>query len=73
MSGGFDILQTLRSPLADWVASISDFCFAEDACHASEMMGDGNRDEVKVCKMVKLGKREAMRIDPFWYLRLLEA
>jgi hypothetical protein len=69
--GGFDILQTLRSPLAVWAASISDFCFDEDACHASEIMGDGPREVVNVCKMVKLGRRVAIKTEPFWYLHQL--
>ena len=66
--GGFDMLQTLKSPFAAWVASISDFCFDDDACHASEIIGDGPRDVVNVCKMVKIGRRVAIKIDPFWYL-----
>lgn len=68
MLGGFDTLQTLRSPFAACVANISDFCFDDDACHASEIIGDGPRDVVNVCKIVKVGRRVAIRIDPFWYL-----
>lgn len=73
LPGGFDILQTLRSPLADCVASISDFCFDEEACQASEVMGDGPRDEVKVCKMVKIGRRVDIKMDPFWYLQVVSS
>lgn len=68
LPGGFDILQTLKSPLAACVASISDFCFDDDACHASEVIGEGPRELVKVCRMVKMGRRVAIRMEPFWYL-----
>lgn len=46
--GGFDTLQTLKSPFEDWVASISDFCFDEDACQAKEIIGEGPREVVRV-------------------------
>lgn len=46
--GGFDTLQTLRSPLEACVASISDFCFDEEACQAKDTIGDGPREVVKV-------------------------
>lgn len=48
LPGGFATLQTLRSPLAARVASISDFCFDDDACHANDTMGDGPREVVIV-------------------------
>ena len=31
-------------------------------------IGDGARAVVRVCKMVKLGTRETIKIDPFIYL-----
>lgn len=46
--GGFATLQTLRSPLDACVASISDFCFEEEACQANDTIGDGPREVVKV-------------------------
>ena len=55
LPGGFATLQTLRSPLKDKVASISDFCFDDDACHANETMGDGPREVDMVCRMVNVG------------------
>lgn len=55
LPGGFATLQTLRSPFADCVANMSDFCFDEEACHANVTIGDGPRDVVRVCKMVKVG------------------
>jgi hypothetical protein len=68
LPGGFATLQTLRSPLADIVASMSDFCFDDDACHANETIGEGPREVVIVCRMVNVGNNVAIRIDPFWYL-----
>jgi hypothetical protein len=52
---GFATLQTLRSPFDDRVASISDFCLEEEACHANDTIGDGPREEFIVCKMVNVG------------------
>jgi hypothetical protein len=46
--GGFATLQTRKFPFDDCVASISDFCFDEDACHAREIIGDGSREVGKV-------------------------
>lgn len=66
--GGFATLHTLRSPLADIVASISDFCFDDDACHAIETIGDGPREVVMVCRILNVGNSVAINIDPFWYL-----
>lgn len=60
------MLQTLRSPSAVCVASMSDFCFDEDACQANDTIGDGPLDVVKVCKMANVGCRLAMRMEPFW-------
>jgi hypothetical protein len=39
--GGLATLQTLRSPSEVWVASISDFCFDDEACHARFAIGEG--------------------------------
>lgn len=47
---------------------MSDLCFAEDACQASDVMGDGAREVERVCRMVKLGCRVAINIDPLEYL-----
>ena len=63
--GGFATLQTLKSPLEACVANMSDFCFDEDACQASEIMGEGPREVVKVWRIVNWGRRVAMSIDPF--------
>jgi hypothetical protein len=68
LPGGFATLQTLRSPLADIVASMSDFCFDDDACHANDTIGEGPREVVIVWRMVNVGNNVAIRIDPFWYL-----
>lgn len=53
--GGFEILHTRRSPSEVWVASMSDFCLVEEACHDKFAIGEGARGVVSVCKMVKLG------------------
>lgn len=63
--GGFATLQTRRSPLVDIVASISDFCLEDEACHANEVIGDGPRDVVIVWRIVNVGKSVASSIDPF--------
>jgi hypothetical protein len=63
--GGFDTLQTRRSPSAVSVANISDFCFEDEACQASPTIADGPLEVVKVCKMVKEGRRVDIRIEPF--------
>ena len=65
---GFAILQTRKSPLAICTASISDLCFEFDACQAKPTIGDGVTDVDRVCKIVKEGKRDAIRIDPLLYL-----
>jgi len=70
--GGFDTLHTLRSPSAVWVASMSDFCLDEDACQVSVTIGDGARDVVRVCRMVKLGCNAANKMEPLLYLRQCE-
>lgn len=66
--GDLGTLQTLRSPSAVWVASMSDFCLEEVPCHASPVMRDGAREVVRVCRIVKAGLRVAMRIEPLRYL-----
>ena len=66
--GGLAMLQTLKSPSWVWVASMSDFCLEEEACHARAAMGEGPREVDKVCRMVNVGCRDAKRIDPLLYL-----
>jgi hypothetical protein len=66
---GFDTLQTLRSPSAVWVASMSDFCFEDEACHVNVTIGEGARDVVKVCRIVNDGCNAASKIEPLLYLR----
>lgn len=61
---GFETLQTRKSPSAVCVTSMSDFCFAEDACHARLTIGEGARDVDKVCRMVKVGCSAAINMDP---------
>jgi len=39
-------LHTRRSPSLVCVANMSDFCFEDEVCHASEVIGDGDREEV---------------------------
>lgn len=68
MVGGLDTLQTLKSPSAVWVASMSDFCFEDEACHVKATIGDGARDVVRVWRIVKEGCNAANKIDPFLYL-----
>lgn len=48
LPGGLVTLQILRSPFDACVASMSDFCFDEEACQASEIIGDGPREVVRV-------------------------
>ncbi len=47
---------------------MSDFCLVDEACQARLTIGEGARAVVRVCKMVKLGSRETIRIEPFIYL-----
>jgi hypothetical protein len=65
----FATLQTRKSPLCVCVESMSDFWRDDDACHANVTIGEGERDVVRLCKIVKRGCSVAMRSDPFWYLR----
>jgi hypothetical protein len=46
-------------------ASISDFCFEDDPCHASLFSGEGARLVLKVCRIVKEGCSVAIKIEPF--------
>ena len=66
MFAGFDTLHTRKSPLEACVASISDFCFEDEACQAIEIIGEGPREVVKVWRIVNWGRRFAIRMDPFW-------
>jgi hypothetical protein len=66
--GGLATLQTLRSPSEVWVASMSDFCFDEEACQARFAIADGPLDVLRVWRIVKAGCSDAKRIDPFLYL-----
>ena len=61
---GLAMLHTRRSPSNVCVASISDFCFAEEACHARLTIGDGALEVVNVCNMVKVGCKDTIKIDP---------
>lgn len=67
--GGFDTLQTLRSPSTFCVASMSDLCFVEEACQTKFATAEGERAVVRVCKMVKEGWSPTIKMDPFWYLQ----
>lgn len=67
-SAGFETLQTFKSPFNACEASISDFCFDDDACHDKLTKGDGLREIVSVCRMLKVGWSVASRMVPFWYL-----
>jgi hypothetical protein len=44
---------------------MSDFCLDDEACQARPRMGEGARGVERVCMMVKLGRRVAIRIEPF--------
>lgn len=68
LMGGFATLNTFNSPLADCTASISDFCFGEEACHAKPAIRDGSWETVKVCMMVNVGRSVAIKMDPLRYL-----
>ena len=69
--GGLAMLQTLRSPSKLCIASISDFCLVDEACHARFIIGEGARDVDRVCKIVKDGCKATIRIDPFVYLSIV--
>lgn len=61
-------LHTLKSPSRVCVASISVFCFEDEVCHANEVIGEGDKEEVvSVYKMVN-GVKVATNIEPLLYL-----
>lgn len=62
--GGLGTLQTLKSPSAFWIASMSDFCFEDDACHVSMEMGEGDLVVLSVWRMVNCGCKAANRMEP---------
>ena len=62
--GGLDTLHTRRSPSAVRVANMSDFCLEEDACQDNDVIGDGARDVMRVCRIVKDGCKDASSMDP---------
>jgi guanyl-specific ribonuclease Sa len=63
-----DTLHRNKSPSTDCVASISDFCLADDACQAKDKIGDGPLEVERVCKMVNVGWSFAIKMDPLRYL-----
>lgn len=65
------MLQTLRSPSAVWVASISDFCREEEPCQESPAIREGAFDVVRLCTIVKSGCSVAIKIEPFRKLQYL--
>lgn len=65
LEGDFAMLQTRRSPSWVWVASMSDFCREDEACHARVTIGDGALEVVKLCSMVNRGCSEAINKLPF--------
>lgn len=66
--GGFETLQTRRSPSIVWEANISDRCFVDDACHDRFTIGEGARGVVNVWRMVKEGCKATIKMEPFMYL-----
>lgn len=66
--GGFETLQTRKSPSCVWEANMSDRCLVDDACHDRLTIGDGARGVVKVWRMVKEGCRATIKMEPFIYL-----
>lgn len=65
LEGDFAMLQTRRSPSCVCVASMSDFCREEEACHARVTIGDGALEVVKLCNIVNRGCSEAINKLPF--------
>lgn len=68
VDGCLATLQTNKSPSIVWDANISVFCLVEEACQEREMTGDGPLVVVRVCKMVNVGRRVAIRMEPLRYL-----
>ena len=64
------MLQTRKSPSWVCVASISDFCREDEACHARVTIGDGPLDVVRLCKMVNLGCKAAIKREPLENLKI---
>lgn len=62
--GTLGTLHTRRSPSAVWVASMSVLCFDEDPCQDSPQMREGALFVVKVCNIVKDGRKVAISIEP---------
>jgi len=64
-SSDLGTLHTRRSPSLVCTASISDFCFDEEACHARVVMVEGCTDVVvRVCNIVNAGDSAAMSTEP---------
>lgn len=59
------MLQTSKSPSLVWLANISDFCLVDEACQANDTIGEGAREVVSVCKMVNVGCKFVISIEPF--------
>jgi len=66
--GGFATLQTRKSPSKVCDTNMSDFCLVDEACQAKLTTGEGARAVVRVCRIVKLGSRDTIKIEPFRYL-----
>ena len=47
---------------------MSDFCFVEEACQAKDAIGEGPLGVESVCRIVKLGCKVEIKIEPFAYL-----
>ena len=61
----FATLHTRKSPLYVCVDNMSDFWRDDDACHDNVTMGEGERDVVRLWRIVKRGCSVAMSRDPF--------
>lgn len=68
VAGSFETLHTRKSPSDVCVASISVFCFDDEPCQASPVIGEGPRAVLRVCRIVK-GRRVAIKIEPLRYLK----
>lgn len=68
VDGCLATLQTNKSPSIVCDANISVFCLVEEACQESDITGDGPLMVVRVCRMVNVGRRVAIRIEPLRYL-----
>jgi hypothetical protein len=45
---------------------MSDLDREDEACHDRVTIGDGPLDVVRLCRIVNLGWRVAIRSEPFW-------